>query len=229
MKILFFDMEFANGKVPGSIYSIGYLVTDENFEILVPPTDLLINPDARWNEYVEQNILAYPKDEVENAPIFPAYYERVRELFEGVDVAVGFAVANDVRALRKNCERYGLAPLRFRAFDTERLCRLTEEHREVRGLGNCVVAWCGEEPENRHRSDGDALATMMLLRAICACKHVTPDMLFVAYPSCLSSSIQPQKKRGHGKRGKGTHAHGRKKGTGNNQKSTGMKPTDTEA
>ena len=33
-------MEFANGKVPGSIYSIGYLVTDGDFEILVPPTDL---------------------------------------------------------------------------------------------------------------------------------------------------------------------------------------------
>ena len=24
MKLLFFDMEFANGKVPGSIYSFGY-------------------------------------------------------------------------------------------------------------------------------------------------------------------------------------------------------------
>ena len=30
MKILYFDMEFANGQVPGSIYSIGYVVTDED-------------------------------------------------------------------------------------------------------------------------------------------------------------------------------------------------------
>lgn len=218
MRILFFDMEFANGKVPGSIYSIGYLVTDENFEILVPPTDLVMNPDAPWNEYVEQNILAYPKDTVESAPTFPAYYDKIKALFEEVDVAVGFAVANDVRALRKNCERYGLPQLRYHAFDTERLCRLMEEHREVRGLGNCVVAWCGEAPENRHRSDGDALATMTLLRAICAKKHATPDMLLVAYPSCLSSSVQPQKKRGgHGKHRKGTHGQRRKKRSAGNR------------
>lgn len=218
MKILFFDMEFANGKVPGSIYSIGYLVTDENFEILVPPTDLIMNPDAPWNEYVEQNILAYPKDAVENAPAFPAYYERVKELLESADVAVGFAVSNDVRALRKNCERYGLPQLRYRAFDTERLCRLLEEHREVRGLGNCVAAWCGEQPDNRHRSDGDALATMMLLRAVCKQKHVTPEMLLVAYPSCLFSSVQPQRKRGgQGKRGGRAHAPNRKKASGHRE------------
>lgn len=227
MKILFFDMEFANGKVPGSIYSIGYLVTDENFDVLVPPTDLVMKPDAPWNEYVEQNILAYPKDMVENAPAFPAYYERVKALFEEVDVAVGFAVSNDVRALRKNCERYGLPQLRYRAFDTERLCRLLEEHRAVRGLGNCVAAWCGEQPDNRHRSDGDALATMMLLRAICKHKHATPDMMLVAYPSCLSLSVQPQKKRGgHGKRGGHVHDPRRKKASGQGEPRGAKKKTD---
>ena len=225
MKILFFDMEFANGKIPGSIYSIGYAVTDEDFNILVPATDLIIHPDAPWNAYVEQNILAYPKESVESAPIFPAYYDRIKDLFEGCDMAVGFAVANDLRALFKNCERYGLPPLRFRAFDTERLCRLTEEHREVRGLGNCVVAWCGKEPENRHRSDGDALATMMLLRAICKAKHATPEMLFAAYPSCLSSSVQSPKKKGHSGRGKGTHKH--KKSSAGAKKAVATKSADT--
>lgn len=195
MKILFFDMEFANGKVPGSIYSLGYLVTDENFEILTPPTDLLINPDSTWNEYVETNILAYPKEIVEAAPLFPVCYETVSELFECADVAVGFAVSNDVRALRKNCERYGLPQLRYRAFDTERLCRLMEEHKEAHGLGGYVQAWCGEEPDNRHRSDGDAYATMMLLRGICRAKHVTPEMLFAVYPQCMSLSWQAKGKR----------------------------------
>ena len=99
MKLLFFDMEFADGRVPGSIYSIGYLVTDENFEIIVPPTDLLINPDSTWNEYVEANILAYPKETVEAAPTFPALYSQLKKLFEDADVAVGFAVNNDTRAL----------------------------------------------------------------------------------------------------------------------------------
>ena len=82
MKILFFDMEFANGKVPGSIYSLGYMMTDESFEILVPQTDLLINPDSTWNEYVAANILAYPMETVEAAPKFPALYGELRELFD---------------------------------------------------------------------------------------------------------------------------------------------------
>ena len=72
MRFLFFDMEFANGQVPGSIYSFGYLVTDEEFEVLEEGTDILINPECTGNEYVEQNILAYPKEEVEAAPAFPA-------------------------------------------------------------------------------------------------------------------------------------------------------------
>ena len=28
MKIVFFDMEFANGKIPGSVYSLGYVQTN---------------------------------------------------------------------------------------------------------------------------------------------------------------------------------------------------------
>ena len=118
MKLLFFDMEFANGQVPGSIYSLGYLVTDEEFNILVPPTDLLINPDAKWNTYVEENILAYPKDEVEAAPKFSELYATVKELFESADLAVGFALNNDTRELKRDCRRYALEPLKFRTFDT---------------------------------------------------------------------------------------------------------------
>ena len=134
MKLLFFDMEFADGKVPGSIYSFGYLMTDEHFEPVLPQTDLLLNPDSTWNEYVEANILAYPKEEVEAAPKFPERYEEIKALFDEADIAVGFAVNNDTTALRKNCERYGLPPIRFRVFDMECLCRKQEEHREAHGL-----------------------------------------------------------------------------------------------
>ena len=91
MKILYFDMEFANGQVPGSIYSMGYLLTDENFKILIPQTDLLIAPDCAWNEYVEHKILAYPKEEVESAPLFPAVYDKIKSLFDEAEIAVGFA------------------------------------------------------------------------------------------------------------------------------------------
>ena len=193
MKLLFFDMEFADGKVPGSIYSLGYLMTDENFEIIRPQTDLIINPDSTWNDYVAKNILAYPMEVFDGAPKFSEVYEEIKSLFDEADIAVGFSVKNDTRELRRDCERYGLEPIRFFHFDTEQLCRMMPSHKEARGLGKCVKAWCGVIPENQHRSDGDAYATMLLMRAVCKANHVDPEMMVDAYPECVGESVTKQK------------------------------------
>ncbi|MBQ9773838.1 MAG: 3'-5' exonuclease [Clostridia bacterium] len=193
MKLLFFDMEFANGQVPGSIYSFGYLVTDEEFRILTPPTDLCINPECQWNAYVEEHILAYPKETVEASPAFPALYERIKALFNECDVAVGFAVGNDVKALRRDCARYDLPALPYRYFDMEKLCRKQDAHKDAHGLGGYYTAWCGTEAENRHRSDGDAYATMRLLQALCEHHHVDAEMMIEAYPECAGDALPVQK------------------------------------
>ena len=197
MKILFFDMEFANGKIPGSVFSFGYVVTDEEFNILSGPADICINPDCEWNEYVAKNILAYPMETIENSPIFPNCYEEIKSLFAEADIAVGFSVSNDISALRRVCERYELSPILYSWFDMEKLCRYVDKHREAHGLAGCVTAWCGEAPENQHRSDGDALATMHLMRAICEDAHVDGEMLTIAYPECAGDTIvmqnQPKK------------------------------------
>ena len=200
VKILFFDMEFANGQVPGSIYSFGYTVTDGDFRVLVPPTDILIDPCSTWNGYVEENILAYPKEEVESSPTFIQRYTELSALFADVDIAVGFSVSNDNRALRKACERDGLPPLSYTYFDVERLCRMLEEHKDAHGLRGYYTAWCGEEPKNSHRSDGDALATMGLLQAVCRAKHVTAEMMIKAYPECVGETNAPVKKASPKKR-----------------------------
>ena len=184
MKLLFFDMEFADGRVPGSIYSLGYLMTDENFRVIMKPRDLLIHPDSTWNDYVARKILAYPKAQVEAAPKFPSHYRKLKKLFEKADVAVGYAVNNDNKALYMDCKRYALEPFSYRHFDTEKLCKLMEIHQDAHGLGGCVKAWCGQIPENRHRSDGDAYATMLLMQAICKHKHVSADQMIEAYPEC---------------------------------------------
>ena len=212
MRLLFFDMEFADGKVPGSIYSIGYLITDEDFRVLVPPTDLLIDPESTWNDYVVQNILAYPMEEIKEAPPFPQHYSALAELFSSVDVAVGFSVNNDNRALLKDCQRYALPPLSYAYFDVEKLCRVIGEHPKARGLGGCHAAWCGEDAQNPHRSDGDAYTTMQLLRAICRSKHATAQMMLEAYSECGGTTSVPKasqkaqgKKRRRRRGGKNAH------------------------
>ena len=201
-------MEFANGKIPGSVFSFGYVVTDEEFNILSGPTDICINPDCEWNEYVAKNILAYPMETIEASPLFPACYEEIKVLFEEADIAVGFSVSNDVSALRRACERYDLTQVFYSWFDMEKLCRTANKHREAHGLAGCVKAWCGEAPQNQHRSDGDALATMHLMHAVCMDAHIDGEMLVMAYPECAGDTISLQNSP---KRVKNTRTGGKKR------------------
>ncbi len=189
MKILFFDMEFANGKIPGSVYSFGYVRTNRKFRLTDPQTDLLMNPDCQWNDYVRRNILAYPMSTVKQAALFPAYYKRLKKLLCRSDLVVGFAVKNDTTALRKACERYGLKPLSFRCLDLERVCRSLRDYPQAHGLDGYVRAYTGIEPANRHRSDGDAYATMMLLKAICEKHGVDAKDVTKIYASAFLDSL----------------------------------------
>lgn len=195
MKILFFDMEFANGKVPGSVYSFGYVLTDAKFRLKHPQTDILMNPECVFNDYVRKNILAYSLSTVKSASNFPAYYKRLKKLLCGADLAVGFAAGNDTAALRHACERYGLKPLSFSCLDMERLCKKYPDHKEAHGLSGCVEAWCRETPANQHRSDGDALATMMLFRAVCEQKGLEPKKIAKQFADCMIPSIPPEPKQ----------------------------------
>lgn len=206
MKILFFDMEFANGKIPGSVYSFGYVRTDRKFRLTEPQTDLLINPDCEWNDYVRRNILAYQMSTVKQASLFPAYYKRMKKLLCKSDLVVGFAVKNDTTALRKACERYGLKPLSFRCLDLERVCRSLRDYPQAHGLDGYVRAYTGIDPANRHRSDGDAYATMLLLKGICEKHGVDVRDVAKIYAAAFTDSL-PQEMQ-EGKKGKRTAREG---------------------
>ena len=206
MKILFFDMEFANGKIPGSVYSFGYVRTDRKFRLTEPQTDLLINPDCEWNDYVRRNILAYQMSTVKQASLFPAYYKRMKKLLCKSDLVVGFAVKNDTTALRKACERYGLKPLSFRCLDLERVCRSLRDYPQAHGLDGYVRAYTGIDPANRHRSDGDAYATMLLLKGICEKHGVDVRDVAKIYAAAFTDSLP--KEMQEGKKGKRTAREG---------------------
>lgn len=203
MKILFFDMEFANGKIPGSVYSLGYVQTNHKFKLTEPQTDLLMNPDCEWNNYVRSHILAYPMKTVKSAALFPAYYKRLKKLLCHADLVVGFAVKNDTVALRRACERYDLKPLEFQCLDMERLCKQLGDYPDAHGLSGYVRAYCGLDPANQHRSDGDAYATMLLLKEICSRHGISPKKIKTQYADQLISSMtlpQPKIQKGRGLR-----------------------------
>ena len=172
-KYLFFDIECANRDSDGRnmIYSFGYLLSDEQFNILCSEKDLVINPNVKeWDWYVLKKILAYPKKYVESQPKFPHFYEKIKKLIEDPDTLVcGFSTKDDVGYLMDECERYGLEPFNFKFFDIQRLemSQPRERIRQQQSLGETYMIWCNRIPCSLHRSDIDARLTFEVAKAIC--------------------------------------------------------------
>lgn len=168
MNFLFFDIECANCENhAGKIYSFGYLVADDNLNIIEEQRDLLINPNAKWDWYVLRKMLAYPRKIVEASPIFSKHYDGLKSLLENKDTIVcGFSVRDDVGYLLDECKRYELKPFKFNFFDIQRLDAKVSGSKK-RGLSAAYEFWCDQVAEDAHRSDVDARCTYEVAKTIC--------------------------------------------------------------
>ena len=174
MKYLFFDIECANCfDRKGKIFSFGYVLTDENFNVIAPREDLLMDPDAQFDWYVVKKIMAYDKKIFKTKPKFDKIYPRLLELLDGA-VAVGYNVATDVVYLLDECERYHLPPFELKFFDVQRLEQKESNEKHVTKLSLAYEKWCQKPAHDAHRSDVDAEMTMEVAKALCA--HLQTDM-----------------------------------------------------
>ena len=138
MKYLFFDIECSNcfgGK--NKICEIGYVLTDENFNILLT-NDIPMSPGDKRNrgDRFDTSIYkrepgfewAYDFDYYFECPKFPYYYKQLKKLFEDEETMVfGYSVDNDVRYLDSEFTRYGLDPFRFNACDIQKIMKYYSE------------------------------------------------------------------------------------------------------
>lgn len=190
MKYLFFDIECANCyQNCAKIFSLGYVVTDENFNILHDKEDVLINPRDRFDWYVAKKMMAYPREIFKDMPPFPDFYDRFREMFEDEDtMAVGYAVTNDVHFLHDDCKRYGLAPYTYKFYDVQQLYARQPVNNTAKNLEDSLLSWCNIEPENLHRSDEDAYNTMLIMKAIAEYHGTNIPGLMEMFPDCAGST-----------------------------------------
>ena len=186
MKYLFFDIECANCyNNCAKIFSLGYVITDEKFNILHEKEDVLINPKDRFDWYVAKKMMAYPREIFKDMPPFPDFYEGFKAMFEDPDVMViGYAVTNDVHFLHDDCRRYGLAPYTYKFYDVQQLYARQPINNTAKNLEDSVLSWYGEEPENMHRSDEDAYNTMRIMKAIAAYHNTDLPGLMEMFPDC---------------------------------------------
>ena len=191
MKYLFFDIECANCyQNCAKIFSLGYLITDENFHILHEKEDVLINPRDRFDWYVAKKMMAYPREIFKDMPPFPDFYDRFKAMFEDEDtMVVGYAVTNDVHFLHDDCKRYGLAPFTYRFYDVQQLYARQPVNNTAKNLEDSLLSWCNIEPENLHRSDEDAYNTMLIMKAIAEYHGTNLPGLMEMFPDCGGSTV----------------------------------------
>ena len=217
MKYLFFDIECANCyNNCAKIFSLGYLITDEKFNILHEKEDVLINPKDRFDWYVAKKMMAYPREIFKDQPPFPEFYQRFKEMFEDPEtVVIGYAVTNDVHFLHDDCKRYKLPLFSYRFFDVQQLYARQPVNNTAKNLEDSVLSWYGEEPENMHRSDEDAYNTMRILKAIAAFHNTDLPGILEMFPDCGGEThdgiINYAWKKPEGEGKKKRHRGGKKK------------------
>ena len=169
MQYLFFDIECADGG-KSTICSFGYVIADMKFNIL-EQRDILVNPEGEFclegRNGKPDLVLAYPKEDFLAAPTFDKVYDEIKELLESKQFyVVGHSVENDIQFLNMSCKRYGMPPLEFEYFDTQRTYKDLRARKQSISLQNALIELGLEEEVRYHRSDEDARATMLVLKAL---------------------------------------------------------------
>ena len=174
MKLVFFDIECAGvHKTYAKICAFGYIVCDENFNIL-EKEDILINPRGRF-ELTDRKgekgiVLPYEYGDFKKQPPFPKVYDKIKRLLEDRDsIVLGHAVLNDVKYLNLETKRFNLPSFKFEFADSQLIfMTLKNDFSHQFGLEH-IAAELGVD-FTPHRAVDDAYATMRVVEAMCATK-----------------------------------------------------------
>ena len=176
-----------NGE--GKICSFGYVITDEDFNVL-EKNDLVMNPASRFylrrKEGRPEIELAYSEEYFRAQPKFDKFYEKIKYMLEEPDqIVMGHSILNDVKHLAYQCKRYKFPCINYRFGDSQLIYKKFVQHGSGSQVGLARI--CEEfdiHPEHLHRSDDDAWATMEFVKIICKQKHVSLYRLLSDNPEC---------------------------------------------
>ncbi len=185
MQYVFFDIECACVfKSVAKICAFGYVLTDENFNVL-EREDILLNPKGKFHltdrKGKEGLVLPYEYEDFKKYPLFPSAYKRIKTLLESKEhIVLGHATLNDVNYLNLETKRYKLPSFRFFWHDTQFFWMNTANaYGQQLGLG-AIAEQLGVE-FTPHRAVDDAYATMRVCEAMCKREGVDVQGLLLKY------------------------------------------------
>ena len=182
MGFLFFDIECCDGR---HICSFGYVITDDNFRV-IEKADLLINPQKPFMPSRVLRMLAYPKSDFRQAPVFAGTYSAIAALFNRKDLTfVGHAVSNDFGFLNFACARYGLPYFNVDFYDSQILYAYVTGEVDKRPSLGAIAEFLELNLEaTPHKSDDDALTVMETVKKLCEISGETAAGLLKKYRPC---------------------------------------------
>ena len=203
MRYLFFDVECSNYfNEIGKICEIGYIITDENLNIIPnQKVDIIINPgkDGRFflkgrRRRADLHLFHEANDyeAYKNSPNYEFFYDNIKFLFTQKDLRIfGFAVDGDMRCISQNNKRYSLPDFSFDGIDVQKFLALYKDGkiRNQRGLEATFIEMCPKYVGKviPHKPDDDALMTMLILKKMCSDLCMTVEEMVLAYPECITT------------------------------------------
>lgn len=179
MKYLFFDIECSNCfNGIGKMCEFGYVLTDENFNVL-KKDDIPMSPgEGRGNRFHlkgrknEKDLeLAYDYDFYFTQPEFPHFYERIKALMEDPDTTCfAYSMDNDIPHLHHSCTRYKLRPFKYVCYDVQQFVAAYLEKKGQMSLFNACKSIVGPNSVvklQEHLSRDDAEMEKLIFDAIC--------------------------------------------------------------
>lgn len=174
MRYLAFDIECANNfNGIGKICEFGYVISDENFNILekeciiMDPEDVFdLGPS--WKRLK----LGFAESYYHYQKSLPYFADKINKLLSQEDVRIiGHAVSNDIGFLFTDFDSYELKVVDYVAYDTQIFYNLLHYNEYIKNINleeayNTLVPLKERMRVHAHKADDDALMTLEVLKYI---------------------------------------------------------------
>ncbi|NCA67933.1 MAG: ASCH domain-containing protein [Clostridia bacterium] len=165
MHFLAIDLEACNMYVKGSVFSIGVVCADENFNILFK-RDILINPKCKFVTKFRKPIeFSIDKESIKDMPTLLEQYESLSELFAGDNIILAHSANNDMYMLNAACKRADVPPFKFEFICTQTIYSAVYDVQN--GIGLDAAAERLSLNFTHHKADDDAEMALFLLKNCC--------------------------------------------------------------
>lgn len=185
MKLIAFDIEACNRYVPGSIFSIGVIESNYQFDVL-NRYNILINPETKFvtkfRKPIDFNI---DRSSLKCEKNFVALYPALKELFDSDALFLAHSITNDIRMLNLACKRYRLPSFKFKFICSQILYSIYSNTPD--GIGLDSAAELISENFVHHLADEDALLSLKLVQYICKTQGVSLEELLNLYEVIFGS------------------------------------------